>query len=552
MDLEKLVRPEIWALAAYKSARSELSDAGNMIQLDANESPYAPYPADGEAIGLNRYPDPQPKALVATLASIYGVNNDQILITRGMDEGIDLMIRSFCVPGQDSIVITTPTFGYYQVAADVSAVKVIGVPLSEDENFATDAKKVLAACRENTKIILLCSPNNPTGTTVPLATILEIAKAVSDKSIVAIDEAYIEFSEDESALKLLSECPNLVVMRTLSKAYALAGARLGVVIAGAQIIALLRKVIPPYPIPTPTTRAVLKALSPFGLNMAAKNIVEIKQERERLEKLLKKSKEILKVYPSEGNFLLIKVEDGQKFYKKLLAQGIVIRSRHSDIPNTLRLSIGTPKENNLLLAALGLIDNPAALDQREALITRKSNETEIMIHLNLDQTAPISIHTGIGFYDHMLEQLAKHGGISMDIKVIGDTHIDAHHTVEDVAIVLGQAFKKALGDKKGIGRYGFTLPMDETLAMAAIDLSGRSAFEFEANFPAPMLGDLPTEMVRHFFLSLSENLGAAIHIKAEGENTHHMVEGCFKAFAKALKQAVKKEGNDLPSTKGML
>ena len=192
------------------------------------------------------------------------------------------------------------------------------------------------------------------------------------------------------------------------------------------------------------------------------------------------------------------------------------------------------------------------LTARRASVQRKTKETSIDVSVDLDATAPISISTGIGFFDHMLEQLAKHGGFSMQLACKGDLHVDEHHTVEDSALALGETLRKALGSKAGIARYGFLLPMDESRAQVAIDLSGRAWFVFEGKFARDQVGGLPTELVPHFFRSLSETLGAAIHISVSGENTHHMVEVSFKAVARALRQAFKREGDELPTTKGTL
>jgi imidazoleglycerol-phosphate dehydratase/histidinol-phosphatase len=189
---------------------------------------------------------------------------------------------------------------------------------------------------------------------------------------------------------------------------------------------------------------------------------------------------------------------------------------------------------------------------RTATVTRKTKETDINVEVRLDDEAPIRIATGIGFFDHMLEQVAKHGGFSLQLSCSGDLHIDEHHTVEDCALALGQALKVALGDKRGIQRYGFMLPMDEALARVAIDLSGRPYFVFEGSFGRDQVGQLPTELVPHFFRSLAETLGAAINIKVSGENTHHMIEACFKGVGRALRQAIRITDTQLPSTKGTL
>jgi imidazoleglycerol-phosphate dehydratase/histidinol-phosphatase len=189
---------------------------------------------------------------------------------------------------------------------------------------------------------------------------------------------------------------------------------------------------------------------------------------------------------------------------------------------------------------------------RQASVQRKTNETDIRVFVDLDAGGSSDIETGIGFFDHMLDQLASHGGFRLELSCNGDLEIDEHHTVEDCALALGQALDSALGDRRGIGRYGFVLPMDESLAQVAIDLSGRPALVFDAEFPRDTVGALSTEMVRHFFASLSQSLRAAIHLQVSGENTHHMIEGLFKGAGRALRPALARQGTDLPSTKGML
>lgn len=196
--------------------------------------------------------------------------------------------------------------------------------------------------------------------------------------------------------------------------------------------------------------------------------------------------------------------------------------------------------------------NAALSVRRQGKAARKTSETSVQASVDLDAMEPVKADTGIGFFDHMLEQLGKHGGFALELTARGDLHVDEHHTVEDCALVLGEALRQALGDKRGIERYGFLLPMDESLAQVALDLSGRPYAAFSGAFPREAVGGLPTELVPHFFRSLSQSLGAAIHVKVTGENAHHMVEACFKGVGRSLRQAFRREGRELPSTKGVL
>lgn len=237
-----------------------------------------------------------------------------------------------------------------------------------------------------------------------------------------------------------------------------------------------------------------------------------------------------------------------------LQESAVIGDRQSDVELAGRLGLrsflvadnGNPEQS-----WAGIRDTILAAT-RTATVKRKTRETSIQVSVNLDLEEPIDIRTGIGFFDHMLEQIAKHGGFSLQLKCAGDLEIDAHHTVEDTAISLGTALKQALGDKRGIGRYGFLLPMDESEAQVALDLSGRGNFAFSGDFSRESVGELPTELVPHFFQSLADALGAALHIQVRGENTHHMIEACFKAVGRTLRQAIRREGSAMPSTKGVL
>jgi len=234
-----------------------------------------------------------------------------------------------------------------------------------------------------------------------------------------------------------------------------------------------------------------------------------------------------------------------------MQRSVVIGDRDTDLALASNMGLRGfrlhPGPWSWLQIAHELLDAP-----RRASVQRKTKETDIRVQIDLDSEGPQRIHTGIGFFDHMLEQLGRHGGFALDLQCAGDLHIDEHHTVEDCALALGQALREALGDKRGLARYGFHLPMDETRASAVLDFSGRPYFVFEGKFPREQVGGLHTEMVPHFFRSLAESLACNLHVSVQGENTHHMIEGCFKATARAMRMALQRQGASLPSTKGVL
>ncbi len=541
--VEQIARPEIAALNPYAARGGAIADA---LLLDANENPWAPPGATGP---WNRYPPQQPPALVARLAALYAVQQKQILLTRGADEAIDLLVRATCRAGKDAVLVTPPTFGLYAIAAQVQDAKTIAVPLDGQFNIQPDA--IIEAVQQNpVKLIFLCTPNNPTGNVIAANDVLRIARSCP-RSLVIADEAYIEFAGAESLSNAIGDVPNLVVLRTLSKAYGLAGARLGALLADAAVIALVRKILPPYPLPTPVITAVTQALAPVNMAIFEERMALVQAERTRVSNGLCRSAFVDHVWPSAANFVLIRLRKRSGMMKRLKALGIHVRDFSSLDDGMVRVSIGKPEENDALLAAFG-IEGEKQQPDRTATIARTSAETQVSAAVNLDAVEPVRISTGIGFYDHMLEQVARHGGFSLILQASGDLHVDEHHTVEDCAIVLGQALRTALGDRAGIGRYGFTLPMDEASARVSIDLSGRPALRFEAALAPEGAGGLGGQMVPHVFETLSQNLGAAMHIEAQGDNTHHVIEAIFKGFGRALRPALERTGAGIPSTKGLL
>jgi histidinol-phosphate aminotransferase/imidazoleglycerol-phosphate dehydratase/histidinol-phosphatase len=314
---------------------------------------------------------------------------------------------------------------------------------------------------------------------------------------------------------------------------------------------MLLKVIPPYPVPKPVIDVAMAALSAPAMAVVQQRGDILIEERDRILPLLDASEFVVKTYASDANFILFEARNVDAMLAQLRRFNVSIRDFSSKIANHYRLSIGTPEENDLALAALGVteLDSPV---ERVGEVFRTTKETDVAIRVNLDDPKQVKIDTGLGFYDHMLEQIAKHGGLGLTCVVNGDLEIDAHHTVEDTALALGSAMKDALGDRAGIGRYGFVMPMDETQARVAIDLSGRPAATFKGDFPTDHVGEFAVEMCPHFFQSLAQTLGAAIQIEVEGENSHHMIEACFKGVGRALRPALAVSGTDMPSTKGML
>ncbi len=545
-DTLKLLRPAIRELRAYKSARS-LGIQGKIF-LDANESPWSP----AGTTALNRYPEPQPKRLLAALSSLYAVKPEQIMMGRGADDAIDVIVRSFCEAGKDAILICPPTYGVYEVAANIQGAEVLRVPVTEGTGFTVNAQAVIAAVTPTTKIVFLCSPNNPTGNLVAAETVEEIARALDGKCLVVLDEAYIEFASAPSFTSRLEAFPNVVVLRTLSKAFALAGARLGVAIGNAELIAVLQKVRAPYPISAPAETVVMSTLGENGLAATRARIERLKGERARLVAALEKCELIETVFPTEANFVLVKATDSAELLKRTLAFGIVVRDRSGEAANCVRISVGSEEENSAFLSAVRGEPAPVEVPGRKATVTRTTKETSITASVNLDGKGNAQIHTGLAYFDHMLEQIAKHGGFDMTVSVAGDLEVDEHHTVEDTALVIGECLHKALGDRMGIGRYGFLLPMDESEAKVSLDLSGRPYLVFKGDFSREFVGELPTELVSHFFRSLSDAMRCTLHVEVTGENAHHMVEACFKAVGRSLRQAIAKSGEGLPSTKGVL
>lgn len=335
-NVSSLIRDNIRQLKPYSSARDEFKgDEG--IFLDANENPY------GE---LNRYPDPHQKQLKKALSELKEISESNIFIGNGSDEVIDLIYRIFAQPGRDSVVICPPTYGMYEVSANINDVKVVNIPLTSD--FQLDIDKLLGTVDKNTsiKLIFICSPNNPTGNRLDNIDIL----VENFNGIVVLDEAYIDFCPDSSFLDKLSLFPNLIISQTLSKAWGLAGVRIGIAYASSEIISIMDKTKPPYNVSKLNQRAAINTLS--DKVTFKKNRSEILSQKEWLRSELSKLKCVKKLYPSDANFILIEVTDALKIYNELVSSHVIVRNRSSQISNCLRITVGSPSENAELISAL--------------------------------------------------------------------------------------------------------------------------------------------------------------------------------------------------------
>jgi len=546
---ERLARPEILSLEEFDIAANNSLAVPDAIKLDANENPYPPLVEGPFATSVNRYPEPQPAKLKAVLAALYGVASENVVITRGADDAIDMLVRAFCRPATDAVAICTPTFSAYSHFVRVQGARLIETKLTPAFDFDADAFLDAVSHEQNLKLAFICTPNNPTGNEVDPQLILTVADALP-KTIIVADEAYLDFSSTTSLAAEAATRPNLIVLKTLSKAFGLAGARVGCALGEPATIAMAARALPPYPMPTPSVDAALSALAPSRRAIHEERIARIKADRERIAQLLEQAPAVQSVRSGGGNFLFLEVDDPEALATRLRSLGIRVRFRPNAAPGGVRITIGTNAENEALLRAFGVQVETAPA--RQAEIVRDTRETKIAVAVDLDTASPRSISTGVPFYDHMLDQVAAHGGFSLLLSCDGDIEIDPHHSIEDCAIALGTALSKALGSKRGIRRFGFALPMDEAEAKVLIDLSGRPYCRFEGAFESTKIGDYPTEMTPHVFRSLADSIGAAIHVKVAGENDHHKTEACFKAFGRALRDAIRCEGDVLPSTKGVL
>ena len=344
MEIKDLIRENIKSLEAYSSARDEFKAmSSELVFIDANENPFD--------TGLNRYPDPQQTLVKEALSKIKGISEEQILLGNGSDEVLDLIFRVFCEPREDNVIVLPPTYGMYEVLANTNAIELVKIPLVE--NFQPNVKEIIKGQDAKTKLLFLCSPNNPTANSFDANKIETLIKEFN--GIVVIDEAYIDFSIEDSWLCRLDEFPNLIVTQTLSKAYGLASIRLGICYASKEIISILNKIKPPYNVNQLTQDVALQSL--FNQEKVKNEIAIIISERNQLIRDLQNVEIVEKVYPSDANFLLVQVDDATLRYKQLVKLGIIARNRTTQIlcDNCLRFTVGTPDENKKLINTLKLV-----------------------------------------------------------------------------------------------------------------------------------------------------------------------------------------------------
>lgn len=345
-NLNNITRENVKGLSPYSSARDEyVSDGSTMVFLDANENPFEN--------GVNRYPDPQQRSLKTILAAQKGIKEENILLGNGSDEVLDLLFRAFCEPKQDNIITLPPTYGMYKVLSGINLVENREVLLTTA--FQPNIAEITKAIDEQTKLLFICSPNNPTGNSFSTAIIEELLNSFN--GLVVIDEAYIDFSSEESWTSKLADYPNLIVTQTLSKAYGMAGIRLGLCLASAEIIAVINKIKPPYNVNQLTQDRAIERVS--DQKAVQTEVASILAEREKLMETLKTISFVSIIYPTDANFILAKVDDARRRYNQLLEKGIVVRNRTTQplCENTLRFTVGTSEENNIVITALRALSN---------------------------------------------------------------------------------------------------------------------------------------------------------------------------------------------------
>lgn len=464
-------------------------------------------------------------ALRRRMAAVYCVAPEQILPTRGVWHGLILALRRSRRAGSSAFV--APESPQADRLAEITGIE------RRDLRDA-GANLVFAPAGD-------VFDDLATGETAAQA-LLE----AHDGALVFIDETGIEQTETRSASARAVLEPRLMVIRNTAAMAGMANDPCAALIANAPLIAELEREIEPESLGSSTVRRALEALQPASLRAIDLDIAHKRREKIALAAALACADALIDAAAAVGPVVIVRPKNNAATVVALDRFEVAYRRRAD---GSLAIAAGDEGAIARARAAFGLAPGRAP---RIAEIRRKTRETDILLRVDLDREGAREIATGVGYFDHMLDQVAAHGGFSLTLLCEGDLKVDAHHTIEDCAITLGSALKQALGDRRGIARYGFLLPMDEAEAKISIDLGGRAHLEFDGAFRAPMIGQYPTEMTEHVFLSLAQSLGAAIHLSIRGDNDHHKTEAAFKAFGRALRQAIRIESDETPSTKGRL
>ncbi|MBA3365373.1 MAG: aminotransferase class I/II-fold pyridoxal phosphate-dependent enzyme [Actinobacteria bacterium] len=497
-----------WAPSTDELAGIAGLDPAAIIRFDANVPPLPPASARpstiaGALAAANTYAHGGYPKLVRAIAGYAGVGPENVVLGAGADDLILLCARSYAGPGDRVAIAEEPTYPLYRIAANLAGADV-----------GDEAPAVTFCCR----------PNNPTGA---------LGELPQARPLV-VDEAYFEYA-GETAAGLIDE--DVVVLRTFSKAFGLAGARVGYALADRQTAAELNRRQAPLPVSGLSAELALAALSD------PPDVAPMLEERQRVESALRTLG--LAALPSRANFLFVPIDEPDVVAAALLRSGVVVRA----FPDGIRFSVRDREDDDLLLEALAhALERPApvaAAGARRVRRQRVTAETRILVRLALDGAGRIHVATGAGLYDHLLEQLAFHAGFDLVLEGLGDLETGNHHTAEDAALALGEALDAALGDRRGIARYGdAVVPMDDALARAALDLGGRAWAELRLERDPGVAG--------HMLQSLAQAGRFGVHVEASGRDAHHVAEAAFKAVGRALRVAVRAEGNGIPSTKGRL
>jgi histidinol-phosphate aminotransferase len=510
-------QPYAWATPTAEVAARHGLHPAEIIRFDQNVPPLPGVPQVplGESFArLNDYPDGTYRELREAAADYVGAEPEQIVPGAGADGLIALAARTFLAPGRRACIFP-PTYSVYAIASGVEGAEVANDPSRAD-------------------LIWVCNPNNPTGSLIDPEKIAELARA-HPKAAVVVDEAYAEYG-GVSVVPLIADAPNLVALRTLSKAFGLASLRVGYAIASPEIARELDRRRDPAPVAGPAARIAAAALRSPRLD-----VDETVAERERMRAALTAAG--FDCPPSAANFVLVRGVPARA--DELEAQGLMVRR----VPDAIRITVRLPAENDRILAALGAVPEPSA--RRSALVVRTTAETSLRIGLDLDGRGRVRSDTGIGFLDHLLAQLAHHGGLDLELAAGGDVDVDEHHTVEDVMAALGDALGEALDGRTGVTRYGSaTVPMDEARASAVVDLVRRPHAEVSLAFAGERVGGLALTLLPHALERFAMQAGITMHVESAGADDHHVAEAAFKALGRALREACAPGSSG--STKGAL